>query len=107
MSFITKTIGSGFQSNPKEVITLRHVLNSIGYKDPNLGFEMIDKNLDKNIKKFQKENNLKVDGVVTPNGETKERLHEIAVRSPTTRCQECGTPNGGVSGDLCWDCAHK
>jgi hypothetical protein len=75
----------------------------------------VDTTLDKSIKAFQKDNKLRVDGVIKPNGPTIRRLidgddvvdNDEDARSPRQQCVECGGWHGGAFGDLCEWCVNK
>lgn len=72
--------------------------------------EYPDKALFSGIKSFQKDNNIKVDGVILPEGETESSLNnsiEVAGGSPIFRCTLCSAPHGGVFGSICPYCAAK
>lgn len=96
---INLPIGDGYNSNPEEVKLLRKILHKLGYEDENTDFVFFDKALNKNIRDFQKDQKLKVDGYLLPNGET-ERTIRLSVRSPKMTCTNCGAPHGGSKGDI-------
>lgn len=63
-----------------DVINAKTSLNKIGYYTPNpkLGFnEFTDEDMFSGISKFQKDNKLKVDGVIKPGGETEKKINEV------------------------------
>ena len=111
---ITKTLGYDYNTELDDVRKVKVALNKIGYyKTPTYGLTPYpDENLFLAIKKFQKDKNLKVDGVVKPNGETIARLNgELPKDIPGVKghyiCPECGGRHGGVYGDLCQWCTFK
>ncbi len=63
-------------ADPDDTLKVKKNLNKLGYMDiPSYGIdEMPDKPLFDGIKNFQKDNDLKVDGVMNPGGETEEKL---------------------------------
>ncbi len=57
------------------------------------------------LKAFQKENGLKIDGMMKPGGPTENTL---AARSPVFWCKIRGAPHGDVEGTgICPDCTKK
>ncbi len=72
-NLIETPIGNEQWSNTKDIKRIREALYRLGYEDQNLEYGYIDKTLDNNIRNFQKQNALKVDGLIFPGGET-ERL---------------------------------
>lgn len=64
------TIGKGYPSEENDVKTLRSILKQIGYDGGNPNFGYTDPPLEQEIRKFQRQNNLKEDGIIRPNGET-------------------------------------
>lgn len=115
MISINKTVGVNYKSNPNDVLVLKKALKDIGYyKVPEYGLTpYVDEYLFSSLKKFQKDNKLKVDAIAGPDGETMATINKIlgqphpSVRSPTYICPVCGAPHGGVYGDLCPDCTVK
>ena len=101
------------QANGEDVLSIKKALLKTGhYEIPEYGLTPYpDKSMFRAIKNFQKDNNLKADGIITPNGETLNSLNsneeDPGVRSPTIWCPQCGGPHGGSSGDLCPDCDSK
>ena len=101
-----------------DVLKIKNALLKAGnYDIPEYGLTPYPDNaLFQGIKEFQKKNALKVDGVITPEGETIKALSKFdndleddlpGVRSPTIWCPKCGGPHGGSAGDECPDCASK
>ena len=111
---IKKTVGSDYRVALDDVYNVKSALNTLGYyKKPEYGITPYpDEKMFNAIKSFQKDEDLKVDGVMKPNGETIEALNkrisdDPGVRSPTIWCPKCGGPHGGSKGDLCPDCTDK
>lgn len=76
MTIIHSTTGNGHGSSSDDVLSIRKTLDGLGYVDNNLDFGVIDKRLDDNIRRFQKKNSLKNDGVMKPNGETIHKMKD-------------------------------
>jgi hypothetical protein len=93
----------------EDVFKIKEVLNDVGYyKSPEYGITPYpDQRMFDAIKNFQRDNNLKVDGVINPKGETLEHLNRFSAKSPMIRCTNCGGPHGGSQGDMCPDCTGK
>lgn len=108
MKHIIKTpVGNGLKSSEEDVVKIRKVLKELGYKDDNSDLKFMDRTLLDNIKKFQKDNDLKSDGLIFPEGPTETKLLKRMANSPVIRCLACGAPHGGVRGNLCPSCYDK
>lgn len=97
-----------------DVLQVKKSLNALGYyKEPKYGItEFADESMFSAIKKFQKKNDLKIDGILKPNGETQDKLsdelkNKLGARSPTLWCINCGGPHAGTYGDVCRWCFIK
>ena len=104
-------LGSSFGSDPDDVWATKQNLKIRGYyRVPEYGMtEYPDRHLFDSIRRFQRDQSLKVDGVMKPNGETERHLlddgEDIAA---TFWCTVCGAPHGGVySPRICWQCWNK
>lgn len=80
-SFIKGAVGNNMDNDQEDVITVKRNLNKIGYFD-NLDQDpephgFITKEMDTGIRSFQKDNGLKVDGILFPQGETEQKLHSL------------------------------
>ncbi len=106
------------QAEGKDVLSIKKTLLITGhYTVPDYGLTPYpDKAMFNAVKEFQKDNGLKADGVITPDGETLQALNNLEneapnsdepLKSPTFWCPQCGGPHGGSSGDLCPDCDKK
>ncbi len=111
----SKTIGRNYVVHENDVKVIKEALRSVGYyKVPEYGMTPYpDEKMFDSIRTFQKDNDLKVDGIVHPDGETLDALNreiygdDPAVKSPTIWCPKCGGSHGGSKGDLCPDCDVK
>ncbi len=78
---ITGSVGNNMDNHEDDVLNVKRNLNKAGYfdglhKDPEPhGF--ITREMDNGIKMFQKDNGLKVDGILRPHGETENTLNSI------------------------------
>lgn len=97
-----------------DVLQVKKSLQGLGYyKEPKYGItEFPDHEMFSSIRKFQKDQNLKIDGILKPNGETQGAIdnqlkNKLGARSPTLWCIECGGPHGGVYGSVCHWCLGK
>ncbi len=103
----------------EDVLKVKTALAKTGhYEIPDYGITKYpDKRMFDAIKNFQDENDLKKDGVITPEGPTLQALNRYktnlpeddlpGVRSPSITCTVCGGPHGGSKGDLCPSCDAK
>lgn len=97
-----------------DVFNIKNALKRSGhYEEPDYGITPYpDKELFSAIKRFQKDKDLKIDGIINPDGETIQALKLFDGSSdignaPIQRCPTCGAPHGGSMGDLCPDCTVK
>lgn len=119
-----------------DILNVKKALFRTGdYDIPDYGLTAYpDQQMFSAIKKFQKNNGLKVDGVIETDGETLNALNgqhflgdddpdpkfikpfangkrnltpSEPLKSPIMRCPQCGAPHGGSAGDLCPDCDAK
>lgn len=106
---IKSTVSKDKSNNPDDVLAVKVALASLGYYEtPDYGLTSYpDKAMFTGIRKLQKDLGLKQDGVVTPNGDTEQKIRGVVGKSPIQRCVTCGTPHGGSKGDECPDCAVK
>lgn len=103
---IKKTLDRSGHSLPEDVLRVKRILSESGdYKTPEYGITAYpDQALFQSIKNFQKRHNLKIDGIVKPDGET---IIAMAT-SPRYTCQLCGGFHGGVySPNICHYCYNK
>jgi murein L,D-transpeptidase YcbB/YkuD len=113
MITLKNTVAPNQKTNEDDILTLKKALHTTGdYKNPSYGMTPYpDRDLFKAVKKYQQRQNLKVDGIVRPNGETLLSLNALKAipmaKSPIARCTTCGAPHGGSHGSECPDCANK
>ena len=107
MKIISSNVGNNQRSNLEDVISIKKALKSIGLYNGDTEVPYIDFDMDKGIRNFQKNNNLKIDGLIKPGGETEDLLIKISGKSPIIRCPICGAAHGGSKGSICPDCTIK
>ena len=73
-SRLTGSVGQNLQNNPNDINMAERALKRTGYFNSNLSKWFITAELDKGIRTFQRDNNLKTDGIMHPNGETEQAL---------------------------------
>src|SRR5688500_11676013 len=104
-------LSSNSSANGDDVWLVKQALKRIGYyEEPKFGITPYpDNKLFDAIKKFQADNELKVDGSMRPGGETAGLLFDLpGAKSPVSRCTNCGAWHGGVfSPKICSDCWGK
>lgn len=112
--FIKKTVREDSSNDLDDILTIKYALKNTGhYKTPDYGITPYpNRELFSAIRSYQKDNDLKVDGVMHPRGETIAHLNkkpnpEPGVKSPRFRCIVCGGFHGGVFGDICQHCILK
>ncbi|MAS87566.1 MAG: hypothetical protein CMH30_06280 [Micavibrio sp.] len=87
------TIGKGYPSEENDVKTLRSSLKQIGYDGGNPNFGYTDPPLEQEIRKFQRQNNLKEDGIIRPNGETAHALQLSMAPKPSHKPKKPPIPS--------------
>ena len=73
-NFLKGPVGNNLDNDPEDVRNTKASLNELGYFDEEIENDFITRTLDTNIKSFQKDNDLKVDGKLYPNGETENSI---------------------------------
>ena len=75
---ITEVVSSSTPNNPDDTINVKEVLSNLGYyKTPEWGITPYsDGAMYDGIRKFQSNNNLQVDGIMKPGGETVKKMNE-------------------------------
>lgn len=82
---LTTAIGNTLPSAEEDIINTRKVFNRIEEESGgDESFVLFDKKLDTTIRKFQKDNDLKQDGIMQPGGET-ERAVNKAINAPAPK----------------------
>jgi peptidoglycan hydrolase-like protein with peptidoglycan-binding domain len=71
---ISTSVGKGFAASEEDVRNIRKTYNKIGYEAGDENFGYTDTILEKAIRRFQKDNDLKEDGIMHPKGETERAL---------------------------------
>lgn len=108
---LKQTIGRNYVIDPDDVRQIKAGLNHIGYYEiPDYGLTPYPDNaLYQSIEEFQRDESLKKDGVIKPDGPTLKKLNErLSVKSQKFICTICGAVHGGVSSPtICHDCAVK
>lgn len=104
------TIGPTHDMDPDDVWATKHNLVRKGYYSaPSYGMtEYPDYAMIESLKRFQRDNGLRADGIAKPGGETERQIiigDDVAM---TYWCRVCGAPHGGVySPHVCWQCWNK
>ena len=81
--FLTGSVGNNLDNAPEDISTTKTNLNALGYFDDDTDNGYITRELDTGIKNFQKDNDLKVDGVLRPGGETERAIYEAVTQRPS------------------------
>lgn len=104
-------LGVSYRTDGDDVWFAKNTLKDAGYYlEPKHGITPYpDSKLFAAIKKFQKDNDLKIDGYMRPGGETENALFDLpGAKSSVMRCSVCGAPHGGVySPTVCYNCFGK
>jgi hypothetical protein len=72
---LSTSIGDGLTSRTDDVVATRKALKKIGYAAGEEERGYIDRDLDSSIRTYQKDNNLKEDGILHPGGPTERALN--------------------------------
>ena len=71
---LNTTVGKGFPSSEEYIKNIRARFERIGYPAGNPDFRYMDRPLEDAIRKFQRDHDLKIDGIMHPRGETDSAL---------------------------------
>lgn len=108
---LKSAIGADRETDLDDVWVVKKNLRDNGYyTEPSYGMTPYpDQFMFDAIRQYQKENGLKVDGIMLPDGETEQHMLDgLAAKSPTMWCRHCGAPHGGVySPTVCVQCWRK
>lgn len=107
--FLKKTIAANSPADPDDVLIAKRSLERLGYYErPEWGLgDFTDDGLFEGVKRFQKDNDLTVDGVMKPSGETERalvpRLTDLAQSKSTEgeQVEQALNPNSRPSDDQC------
>lgn len=115
-------MGTNYRTDPSDILNTKQALNRLGYYDvpPERGIDdWTDDAMFKGIRAFQKDNSLKVDGFMRPEGPTESAINaklgglsggggEEPPGAAMYKCSRCGAWHGGVfSPNVCWQCLSK
>lgn len=110
---INSKVSSDSNVDHEDIRFLRTFFRASGYitddKEDDYRRDIIpDRSLIDTIIQFQRDHNLKPDGVINPDGPTEDAIERYSVKSHFFRCGRCGAPHGGVfSRVLCHNCFVK
>lgn len=118
---LKKAMGTNYVVDPGDIVNTKKALNQLGYYNvpPHRGIDdWTDDAMFDGIRKFQKDNGLKVDALMRPGGPTETSIRSQLASQPddkteppgaaTYRCSACGAWHGGVySPNVCWQCYGK
>ncbi len=79
-SIFSGGVGNDEDNNEQDVKTAHDNLNKAGYEAGDKSSGILDRDLDIATKSFQRDNGLKIDGIIRPNGETEQALNTIVKR---------------------------
>lgn len=107
---LKSALGPTYNTDLDDVWATKHNLKRRGYySEPSYGMTAYpDQQLFGSIKRYQKDNSLRVDGIMKPGGETERHLLKSDDVAMTYWRSICGAPHGGVnSPNICWQCWNK
>jgi hypothetical protein len=107
---LKSTVGPAHDMDPDDVWATKHNLVRKGYYSaPSYGMtEYPDYAMIESLKRFQRDNGLRIDGIAKPGGETEERLITGKEFARLYVCTICTARHGGVHSPLiCWQCWGK
>ncbi|MCS5596496.1 MAG: peptidoglycan-binding protein [Alphaproteobacteria bacterium] len=79
---LKSNVGNNHTNDPDDIIKTKRHLNKLGYFVEDTEGPFITKALENGIIKYQKDNNLKIDGVMKPGGETERSMFEVLAKKP-------------------------
>ncbi|MDR1025764.1 MAG: peptidoglycan-binding protein, partial [Lactobacillus sp.] len=73
-----RTIATGSENNIEDTLNLKYSMKDLGlYEEPSWGMQgFADQQMFESIKTFQKQNGLKVDGIIKPDGPTEKAIND-------------------------------
>jgi hypothetical protein len=91
-------VGNGLENDLQDVLAVKRRLNSLGlYDEPEYGFTgYIDRAMDDGLRRFQLQRGLKMDGTISPGGETETALDAEEQPGAYRYAKSEGTPRGGT-----------
>jgi hypothetical protein len=110
---LNRTLREDGFTDPNDVLAIKEAFYKTGhYNTPDYGITPYpDRSLFQAIRAYQKDKNLRVDGVMYPDGPTLKSLNQKTedpgVKTPRIRCPMCGGLHGGVYGEICQFCILK
>ncbi|MEC7702381.1 MAG: glycosyl hydrolase 108 family protein [Pseudomonadota bacterium] len=79
---LKSNVGSNHTNDPDDIIKTKRHLNKLGYFVEDTEGPFITKAMENGIIKYQKDNNLRIDGVMKPGGETQRSMFEVLTKKP-------------------------
>ncbi len=79
---LKSNVGSNHTNDPHDIVKTKRHLNKLGYFVEDTEGPFITKALENGIIKYQKDNNLRIDGVMKPGGETERSMFEVLAKKP-------------------------
>ncbi|MEM6781985.1 MAG: peptidoglycan-binding domain-containing protein [Pseudomonadota bacterium] len=73
---LNASVGNNMENEEEDVIAVKRTLKNRGYYKPDIENGIVDRETDRGIKAFQRDNNLKEDGIMRPQGETEKTLFD-------------------------------
>ncbi|MEC7576642.1 MAG: peptidoglycan-binding domain-containing protein [Pseudomonadota bacterium] len=71
---LKSNVGNNHTNDPDDIVKTKRHLNKLGYFAEDTEVPFITKAMENGIIKYQKDNNLKIDGVMKPSGETERTI---------------------------------
>lgn len=99
--FLKGAVGNNHDNDPEDVLNVKRSLSQAGYYDMDQTPEphgYITKEMDEGIRKFQKDNDLRVDGYMLPGGETESTLRRT--QTARTRAQTKSTGRTNIDSNI-------
>lgn len=74
--FLKQPVGNNLDNAPEDVKNTKRRLNTLGYFEDDTENDFITRDLDDGIKRFQDDNDLRIDGKLLPGGETERTIQK-------------------------------
>lgn len=75
-NFLNGPVGNNLANDPQDIKNTKKNLKRLGYLDDETENEFITRELEAGIKSFQKDNGLRIDGILMPRGETEREIED-------------------------------
>jgi len=94
---INQPISADRRVQPEDILRTKQALNRLGYYKSQYGLDggWVDNDMFSGIRQLQKDNGLKVDGIINPDGATQIKINQLLTHSETANDNERHSNDNG------------